>query len=407
MRIVIADDAVIGCDNLMALRVIRLRQFLKGHCARPLVFASPAGHRQQTLALGTYGHAPGHVIANVAIHIGINKVLRRRVPMAERGGKLLPIAGAVQAHHCLGSCRWIVAGPAQRHWLPVRLLAAEDRPMPRDDDLLDYRLLPALDANLLWDNLCIFPGALILILMWILRVEALQIDVLRIGSGIGDTPGDAPVAPDNHSRQPWQRGAGDIQARRVQVAVIPDCRHLRRQMWVVRQHRLAAGRARAIHHPVVAAMRRTEHAHQFFYLAILIEQRRIQTAIIGAWWHNQRVASRIERLNACRALRANLCHKLCPQQLRLPIAGQVPGHHLAPGQRIGGRPGRRRKAQQHHLQRQAPLVALDKGIDAQQIGIQQAARLLAYQRHILLRRPIQANTPQEAVRLQRHLAKQF
>ena len=105
-------------------------------------------------------------------------------------------------------------------------------------------------------------------------VKLLQIQVLHIGPGVGETPCHARGAAQHHKGQAGQGGtdhvergvfvpAGQLSCRSFEVGVVPDGWRTQGQMRVVGQQGLARHGAASGHHPVVAtfALQNAHVAH--------------------------------------------------------------------------------------------------------------------------------------------------
>ena len=95
--IVIVHDAIIGGDNEMLLRIVGLGQFIEGNEACPFILTSPSWGRKQRLSSGTNGNGTGHDIANIALFIAIDQVLRWHIPVAQGVAELFPVGGLVRS----------------------------------------------------------------------------------------------------------------------------------------------------------------------------------------------------------------------------------------------------------------------------------------------------------------------
>ena len=87
------------------------------------------------------------------------------------------------------------------------------------------------------------------------RIERLAVEIFDVGRHVGRAPGDEAVASQHDGGPAGQRGADDVERARGHVREIPERGQLRAKMRVVGEQRLAAGGARAVHHPVVGTER--------------------------------------------------------------------------------------------------------------------------------------------------------
>ena len=142
---------------------------------------------------------------------------------------------------------------AQRVSVMVRRVDVEDRPVTAElqIDLSAVRL--ALDWNF---SVTIFSGsqaAVVHRLAVVRRVQILDEDVLEVGAGDRQTPGERVVVADAHADKRRLRGADHVPARRVQMDDVAQRRIGDRAVRIVRDDRLAGRRHRAADDPVVAA----------------------------------------------------------------------------------------------------------------------------------------------------------
>ena len=83
------------------------------------------------------------------------------------------------------------------------------------------------------------------------RARLLAIKILHVELQIGHAPGDAIVVADDDGGQSDDGRAGYVQAGRLQMHQVPGRGNGKLQMRIVRENRLAAGRARSRHRPRV------------------------------------------------------------------------------------------------------------------------------------------------------------
>ncbi len=85
------------------------------------------------------------------------------------------------------------------------------------------------------------PFAVDFILVWVIRIEALNIQIHHIRPNVGEPPGNPIVVADNDTRHARKRKSADLKGtgitfrRAVQVVLEPDGRHLDAQMGVIGQ----------------------------------------------------------------------------------------------------------------------------------------------------------------------------
>jgi hypothetical protein len=122
--------------------------------------------------------------------------------------------------------------------------------MPRDANAQhDVRL--SLYPDALFDNPERLCAARREIARRIDGVEALNEQILCVRSGVGESPGDALIAPQHDGRNARQRRADRMQIRRFEMGEVPDSRHVQPEMRVVGEQRLATLATAARDHPVV------------------------------------------------------------------------------------------------------------------------------------------------------------
>ena len=108
------------------------------------------------------------------------------------------------------------------------------------------------NLNLFMTHFRIAPTLRGLVAQGIRRIELFDVEILNVRADICHTPGDSIVVTYNHSGQAGRGDARDADARRAQMYEIPDRRRRCRQVWIVREQRLAGLGALAADNPVVA-----------------------------------------------------------------------------------------------------------------------------------------------------------
>ena len=227
------------------------------------------------------------------------------------------------------------------------------------------RRLAVAEVDRFLVNSHIAPLAVPLILQRIVGIDGDAIQVLYVGADVGDAPRDAVVVAGDdagrggqgHTRHVVGAGLGDGQT--VQADFVPDGGHLNAEVRVVGQHRLPAFRHCSGGNPVVAADAGVfggagSNVHQRAGYAAgharqnrrgrgsrgpraqagvgqwqvgLIENGRFRRVVIGIGW------GVIGQHLGAGGFDDGLAFELIPHR-----TGQVPGHHLAPHQRVEGRP---------------------------------------------------------------------
>ena len=175
-------------------------------------------------------------------------------------------------------------------------------------------------------------------------------------------------------------------------------------MRIIGQHGLAAGGAAAGHHPAVAAgvdAAQVQHGLQ----AVVQAQQCAGCAVIQARQNSGRVL-RIARQQGSRTLGAHSRQEARAQQFGVPVAAQVPHHHLGPHQRVVHRPRLGLHAKDHKLQRQH-LVLAQPGVDAGGVRLQYGLGLRIERVKGAARSAVKTNRAQKLVRVERGLAQHF
>ena len=89
-------DGVVGVEQKARRRVQRLRLLLEGQETCPIKLARGAVDRRQPVARLAHGHEAGALEADVAVDIGVDDVLRRRLEQTQRRQKLVPVPRLVE-----------------------------------------------------------------------------------------------------------------------------------------------------------------------------------------------------------------------------------------------------------------------------------------------------------------------
>ena len=205
------------------------------------------------------------------VHIGVDKVLRRHIPIGQGRAKLGPVFGAVEAQNSAGDSRRGVEGrPAQGQCLVVRIghvhwayqragsgagNRIDNRAVVGHPHLHHMRLGLALDTNLLAHGFGPQPRATPLVAQRISRIEALNIEILIVNHAVGDAPGHPAVMADNHATGARKCAASDVVIAAFQVGQIPDAGQTQSEVRVVGEQRSSADAARSAHHPGVGTLR--------------------------------------------------------------------------------------------------------------------------------------------------------
>ena len=199
-------------------------------------------------------NAADGVVGNVPLVVGVDQILRGPAPCGERGGKLRPVRRRVHLVERQRVERGIVEGPLEGDG---RVARGENRVHERpvlgglniENDILAAAHVDdfAIDGERM--PLCVVA------LVVALAVELFVVEVLYVGLERGKSPGHVLVVAGDDERQPGQRDARGVKARRAQIGHVPCVRLAQGQVHVVREQRLAAGGVAAGHHPVVRSRR--------------------------------------------------------------------------------------------------------------------------------------------------------
>ncbi|GBD14957.1 hypothetical protein HRbin25_00844 [bacterium HR25] len=221
--VVVVHDLVVGCGQPVGRRVEGGGQLLEGDEALPFVLVGPARHGDDAMPLGPSRDPAGQLVADVAVHIGIQEVEGRGGPVGEGLPELLPVAGPHQPEERPRQVGRLAGDGTQgQGTLLTRDAGAYHGPVTGHHHLLHHRLGLTPDTELLPQHLGLFPTALVLVAGGVLGVEPLHVEVILVHHGRRDTPGDAlVVAYDDagHARHPH---AGHPQARPLQVHLVPE-----------------------------------------------------------------------------------------------------------------------------------------------------------------------------------------
>src|SRR6266567_1171779 len=250
----------IGCDYQSGFRIERLRELVKGDVAGPLIVIGVPGNRHFTVALLSKRNSRGHDVSDVAVNVGVDRVLPR-APYALQGfTKFFPVSCFAKPGIAVGEPAWFGGGPAQGVGLVA--LTNHDRAVAGHGDFEVFIRL-SLDANRFVKDLRLCPGAFYAVLIGEGWIESLDVEVLNVCTIVGEAPGDAVVMTDDNHRRPRQRKAFDVPAGCREVNFVPDWRNPEIEMGVIGQQRLASGSMRATHNPMVAAKALANLVRQF------------------------------------------------------------------------------------------------------------------------------------------------
>ena len=92
------------------------------------------------------------------------------------------------------------------------------------------------------------------------RVDRLAVEILDVRDDVRRAPRDAAVAPERDDRGTRKRRAADVELPGGHVGQIPDRRDSCSEVRIVGEQRLARGRERPVHDPVVRCRRLSAHS---------------------------------------------------------------------------------------------------------------------------------------------------
>src|SRR5690606_32331615 len=269
------DDGLVGGDDVAALGVELVGQGVLLDPAGPLVVRVPPGRRDgPVVLLRAGGDLSGQGVADVAVGVRVDEVLRGHLEEGGRFAEVVPVLRSVHGEDGVHGAAGVQRGPAQGHAVAVApvgrggldggLLAGlhqfvgavgEQGPVVglADDDLAGLAagdpdgLLAALERHHLAVVLVALAG------------DLLQVKVGDVDAGVGQAPRDVRVVADDHAGHAGEGVAGDVvlagggDAAAVQAHLVPDGGQRGRQVRVVGQQGLLGDGVPAGHHPGVGA----------------------------------------------------------------------------------------------------------------------------------------------------------
>ena len=350
-------------------------------------------------------HQPRQAVADVPFDVRVSDVQRRERPCGKRIPELVPVSGLHQLHLRLDLPRRL-----QRHrpQAQVPLLSldrrTDDRPVLRNQHLLDDRLGTPADLDLLAHHLTIDPLTFIPVLRRVSRIDLLNEQVVAVNQCLRHPPGDLLVMPHHDAGGTRQAHAGRLDLRRVQVCLPPDRRHRQRQVRIARQQRLARNGLRTTHRPVVAH-RLSDQACDSLALFEVLAEVRPAARRFRPRRHDHRPPGRVSRLELRHHRRAEPPDRPRSDDLAIPVTSQRPAEEPPERQRVRRLPRPRPISPDLELHRQPPV--LDVRVDAGRIRLQDLSVVVAYRRPIRLRGAVETDPPDEAVYFDRRLANQL
>src|SRR5579859_598663 len=187
------------------------------------------------------------------------------------------------------------------------------------------------------------------------------------------------------------------------MAFVPDGGRGLSQMRVIAEDGQAGGRHGAIDRPVIAAAQHAKAA-QHFQLFVLLKHSQVDARIGYAGWHNQGVAWVVAGFQLRGAFWSQLRDEVRAYDFRLPVAAQVPSHHLGPLDGIGNLPGFGFETQDSEFDREVVLALLDGGVDAARVGFEDAPAVRRQRLEGRGRRAMHSQAARKAVGFERDFA---
>ena len=232
-----------------------MRQALEGDVAYPFVVVGVARDGRRSVAPLSNRDPRRRVVADVAVHVGVDHVLLGTGEATEGVLELLPVLRLVHLQERKVKGVRLKRGPRERQ--RVFAVLADHRAVASGPDRKAHVYCGA-HVDVLLVHFGVNPAALHQVFVRVAGVERLEVQVLDVGAGVGHSPRDPVVVTDDHEGSAGQADAGHVQTRRLELNLVPDAGHAVAQMRVVREQRLARLRVRATDHPVVAAQRQIE-----------------------------------------------------------------------------------------------------------------------------------------------------
>ena len=190
----------------------------------------------------------------MAIDVGVAGGHRRAAEIGGGGAEVLPVAGARDLEDEVDKVTRVEGGPpeGERGGLAFEY-RRNDRPVTGDRDVDDHRIRAALYV----DRFALERGGLELAFVlvaagigWILVFEK---EILGVGVGVGETPGDPVVVTDHDARDPREGVADELVARTLEADLVPDRGVPHGEVRITGEDRLTGRGPRAGEGPAVGA----------------------------------------------------------------------------------------------------------------------------------------------------------
>src|SRR5699024_485462 len=345
-----------------------------------VVVGIPTGCGPTSVTLTTYRHETGGLVADVALVVRIDQVLRGHLEQARGMTEVVPVTGAVQGEDGIGGPARLKGGPTQGHRvggvvalggvlsdlaqvLPG-LCVRQDRDVVGGTDG-DVHVVATGDRDGVLDDL---QGTLLTVHHVVFALYLFQVEVHDIRVEVGEPPRDGLVLADDHAGQPGEAESADVEGAflgqfgAVQAHLVPGGGHGGTQVGVVGQQGCAgvgvltrdhpgvgtqicaAGGAEEVGDVLVCSGQVFECVEGFLRQVGGGGQVRLGIGIgavvlVGAGDGGVllRRVGRVQLLDLF--LIESVGEQLGAGGLLLEVATQVPGHGLEPGKAVGGGPG--------------------------------------------------------------------
>src|SRR5262249_51764040 len=139
--VALGDDLVVCGRYEVSRRIVRSWQLGKREVAVPFILARAARHRQKSGPAFALWRPARRLPSDVAVHVGVNQILRRHAPSLERFQKLSPVCRAIERERCkITSRSGLHANPMKRISAMQSRVFEDNRTVPRKLQLEIHRL---------------------------------------------------------------------------------------------------------------------------------------------------------------------------------------------------------------------------------------------------------------------------
>ncbi len=261
-----------------------------------------------------------------------------------------------------------------RHDRPIRMVQiADHRPMPGLPHRQHHvRLAADLDPLLAHRERLRPVGSLV----FARAGRRLDENVLHVGAGGGEGPGDLAVMPQHQERHAGRGRARQHPARHVDAGKIPDAGKAERQMRIAGQQRRAGRGMPPVHRPLVrGALRHRVGRREIAAAPTSAGTPPRRTGSTSGWfiasgagtpgWRGQSWSSTAAGTRPASAWRDSSCRQFIDSHSPIVFAHS----------RLSAGCPRFRRAQHQELRRGEPALQLDPGVHAARIGLQHRPRV--------------------------------